>query len=187
MYILTTEMEDLNLELLVDATGMNEEPAALAPVVALYTDTKPAQPSALYSNEAAAVDKAAIQRAIGGLQLLLLDAAQSHLLPQIRAIAEGLVNGSTLMLESKVNSLAVIETLCRGNIAPTSTGRLNDYKRKYETAGEVSQYLGTASSLKEVASLYYVNAELIELTPSLKKDFTDKKARLYRPSAAAAA
>jgi hypothetical protein len=55
------------------------------------------------------------------------------------------------------------------------------YKRKYETATEILSNLLTTSSRKEIASLYYVNAELIEATPWLSKAFTDRKARFYFP------
>lgn len=57
--------------------------------------------------------------------------------------------------------------------------KMNPFKRKYETASEVSSALKDTREIKEVASLYYVNAEMIESTPDLKAEFTTRKNQLY--------
>ena len=69
---------------------------------------------------------------------------------------------------------------------PATAAGFGPYKRKYDSVADITRHLATASSTKEVASLYYLNAELIEYTPTLKQAFNYRKARLYRPSAAAA-
>jgi hypothetical protein len=57
--------------------------------------------------------------------------------------------------------------------------KMNPFKRKYETAAEVSKALSDTREIKEVASLYYVNAEMIEASPELKAEFTTRKNQLY--------
>ena len=62
----------------------------------------------------------------------------------------------------------------KGNPATVS-----DYKRKYNTVKEIQDLLSNATDVKDIASLYYVNAELVESTPDLKAAFTGKKNSFY--------
>lgn len=131
--------------------------------------------------------------------MLILNSATPELRKQVKAIAAGLVNKSAIMDSTKENYLQMLDAAEANaayyygsratdskNVTDSSSSPVYPYKRKYDNAADVARHLATASSTKEVASLYYVNAELIELTPALKQAFTDRKARLYRPSAAAA-
>jgi hypothetical protein len=62
----------------------------------------------------------------------------------------------------------------------TSMGdKMNPFKRKYDSAAEISKALADTREIKEVASLYYVNAEMIEATQELKAEFTTRKNELY--------
>lgn len=58
-------------------------------------------------------------------------------------------------------------------------GRVSAYKRKYETADEIQSVLEEAGDIKDVANLYYINAELIETSPALKEKFSEKKNEIY--------
>lgn len=53
------------------------------------------------------------------------------------------------------------------------------YKRKYETASQIYAVLASTSSRKEIASLYYVNADTIQADTELEKAFTNRKAMFY--------
>lgn len=64
--------------------------------------------------------------------------------------------------------------------------KISPYKKKYEAAAEIEQVLEGASDIKDVANLYYINAELIETSPELKAKFSDKKSEIYGTQAKAA-
>jgi hypothetical protein len=57
--------------------------------------------------------------------------------------------------------------------------KMNPFKRKYETVDECRKTLKDTREIKEVASLYYVNAEMIEDDQDLKAEFTTRKNQLY--------
>jgi hypothetical protein len=61
-------------------------------------------------------------------------------------------------------------------------GKVSPFKRKYDTVKEITQVLAEAKDVKDIASLYYVNAELVEATPDLKAAFTGKKNEFYNNS-----
>lgn len=61
----------------------------------------------------------------------------------------------------------------------TMSDKMNPFKRKYDSATEISKVLQDTREIKEVASLYYVNAEMIEATQELKAEFTTRKNELY--------
>ncbi len=61
-------------------------------------------------------------------------------------------------------------------------GRVSPFKRKYDTVKEITQILEEAKDVKDIASLYYVNAELVEANPDLKSAFTGKKNEFYSNS-----
>ena len=65
--------------------------------------------------------------------------------------------------------------------APVTTmnDKMNPFKRKYDSATDISKALQDTREIKEVASLYYVNAEMIEATQELKAEFTTRKNELY--------
>ena len=177
------------------------------PVVQLYPETAPAPAAALpvpaslpFVAELVQANDA-IAKAISDLNLLILNTPDATYRGQLKAVSTSLVNGAPLMQQTKDNYLQMLEDAdwsAAGyysrpvvEAAPvavpvTPAGGMSPYKRKYSTATEISKHLATTSSLKEIAALYYVNAELIEQTPWLKKEVLDRKARLYRPSAAAA-
>lgn len=57
--------------------------------------------------------------------------------------------------------------------------RISPYKQKYEDAAGIEKVLEAAHDIKDVANLYYINAELIETLPGLKEKFRDKKMEIY--------
>lgn len=71
--------------------------------------------------------------------------------------------------------------------APPASSRISQFKRKYETAEEIEGALENAAAIKDIANLYYINAELIERADGLKEKFTEKKNALFSNSAPAAA
>ena len=197
----SSEWADLYYQQQVEAEYKNYLAGeALAPVVQMFTDTLPATPAALSPlTEQLVKNQDAIACTISELNMLLLNAATPQLRTQVKAIATGLVNKSGMMDSTKENYLQMLDAAEANaafyygtratdskKVVDSSNSPVYPYKRKYDNAGDIARHLATASNLKEVASLYYVNAELIELTPTLKQAFTDRKARLYRPSAAAA-
>lgn len=70
---------------------------------------------------------------------------------------------------------------------PTATGgkgsteehmndlKTNKFKRKYESDDDLFKTLKLAKEVRDVANLYYINAERVEANPELKQAFTDKK------------
>lgn len=67
---------------------------------------------------------------------------------------------------------------------PVSNSRISPFKQKYESVEEIDAVLDKASDVKDIANLYYINAELVEATPDLKARFSTKKTEFYAaPSA----
>lgn len=60
------------------------------------------------------------------------------------------------------------------------------FKRKYEKPTEVATVLEEASTVQDIANLYYVNAELVEQDLELKAKFTEKKNEFYNSTNKAA-
>lgn len=187
----------------VEAEYYQSQEAAPAPIVAMYTDLKPAPavavavPVASPLVEQLVKHQDAIQSTLSELNVMLLNAATPALRSQVKAIATGLVAKSGLMDDTKTNYLQMLEA-AEANAAMYYGNPLNDgpfepepvtvpvspYKRKYSNAAEIARHLATTSTLKEVASLYYVNAEMVEAMPQLKKEFTNRKAIFYNKAAA---
>jgi len=71
-------------------------------------------------------------------------------------------------------------------VAEAQPVKISPYKRKYEQADEIEKVLEAASDIKDVANLYYINAELIETSPALKEKFSEKKNEIYGTQAKAA-
>jgi hypothetical protein len=65
--------------------------------------------------------------------------------------------------------------------------KVSQFKRKYATADEVGKVLENATDVKDIANLYYINAELVESAPELKAKFTDKKNEFFNNAAPAVA
>jgi hypothetical protein len=59
----------------------------------------------------------------------------------------------------------------------TSTGatKVSQFKKKYESVEDITKVLDEASDVKDIANLYYINAELVEANPELKSKFSEKK------------
>lgn len=71
---------------------------------------------------------------------------------------------------------------------PVNAAKISQFKKKYETVEEISAVLDNATDVKDIANLYYINAELVEAHPELKRRFTDKKNEFFsNPSTAAVA
>ena len=62
--------------------------------------------------------------------------------------------------------------------------RISPFKKKYETADEVSKVLDSAKEVKDIANLYYINSEVVESNLELKAKFTGKKNEFYGGNAA---
>jgi hypothetical protein len=65
--------------------------------------------------------------------------------------------------------------------------KVSQFKKKYATADEVSKVLENATDVKDIANLYYINAELVESASELKAKFTDKKNEFFNSVAPAVA
>ena len=63
-----------------------------------------------------------------------------------------------------------------------TTGSKDPFKKKYDTKEDLLDQLKEAKDVKEVAGLYYVNAEMVEGDSDLKGAFTSKKNTFYKPS-----
>lgn len=64
--------------------------------------------------------------------------------------------------------------------------KISPYKQKYEKVEEIGKVLEGATDIKDVANLYYINAELIETSPQLREKFSEKKNEIYGTQAKAA-
>jgi hypothetical protein len=67
------------------------------------------------------------------------------------------------------------------------TSKISQFKRKYGSAEEVAKVLDNATDVKDIANLYYINAELVESAPELKAKFTEKKNAFFSNAAPAIA
>lgn len=67
--------------------------------------------------------------------------------------------------------------------AASTSSKISQFKRKYDTADEVAKVLANATDVKDIANLYYINAEIVESNPELKGKFTDKKNEFFNTSA----
>lgn len=56
---------------------------------------------------------------------------------------------------------------------------ISQFKRRYETEAEIRQIIDNAKEIRDIANLYYINAELVESLPELKQAFSEKKSELY--------
>lgn len=54
----------------------------------------------------------------------------------------------------------------------------SQFKRKYESVDEIRKVMEKAKEIKDIANLYYINAELVESQPELKQAFSEKKNEL---------
>jgi hypothetical protein len=70
---------------------------------------------------------------------------------------------------------------------PEANTRVSQFKQKYATPDEIAGVLENATDVKDIANLYYINAELVEGTPDLKAKFTAKKNEFFNNAAPAAA
>ena len=70
---------------------------------------------------------------------------------------------------------------------PAAEGKpVSSFKEKYDSAAEIADVLENAASVQDIANLYYINAEMVESTPELKKQFSEKKNSFYNKPAASA-
>jgi len=57
--------------------------------------------------------------------------------------------------------------------------KANPFKKKYESAEDITKVLDEAGTVQDIANLYYINAELVEGNPELKARFSEKKNEFY--------
>ncbi len=86
--------------------------------------------------------------------------------------------------ETEVDSIPNVKKLPTPLPVEADHSIKNPFKRKYELCAEVSDALRKTKELKELASLYYVNAEIIEANADLKKEFTERKIKFYNEQVA---
>jgi len=55
------------------------------------------------------------------------------------------------------------------------------FKRSYQSVQDIRQVLGNARSIVDLSNLYYINAQLVEANPELKKEFSTKKLACIDP------
>lgn len=66
-----------------------------------------------------------------------------------------------------------------------SNTKISQFKRKYDTPKEIEDVLANAADVKDIANLYYINAEMVETHQVLKDKFTEKKNQYLNPAAPA--
>ena len=64
-------------------------------------------------------------------------------------------------------------------------GRISQFKKKYESAEEIEKALENVTDVKDIANLYYINAEAVNANDELKAKFTEKKNQLFNTLAPA--
>ena len=69
------------------------------------------------------------------------------------------------------------------NSTATGSAKVSQFKKKYETAEDVAAVLDNATDVKDIANLYYINAELVQANPELKSRFTEKKNEFFNSNA----
>jgi hypothetical protein len=62
--------------------------------------------------------------------------------------------------------------------ATTARNHQSQFKQKYESIDEIRKVMDNAREIKDIANLYYINAELVESNPVLKQAFSEKKNEL---------
>lgn len=62
----------------------------------------------------------------------------------------------------------------------TNPSKVSEFRRKYEDTKQLLDVLSRAADVKDIASLYYVNAEIIEHNPEVKTKFTELKNKMYQ-------
>lgn len=67
-----------------------------------------------------------------------------------------------------------------------STARVSAFKKKYDSAEDITAVLESATDIKDIANLYYINAELVEANPELKAKFSSRKNEFYNATNIAA-
>lgn len=91
----------------------------------------------------------------------------------------------TIMHAQKVEALEMPSHAAPSPLPATS--KISQFKRKYVTVEEIANVLDKATDVKDIANLYYINAELVESAPELKAKFTDKKNEFFNSAAPAVA
>jgi hypothetical protein len=85
----------------------------------------------------------------------------------------------TILHAQKIDAPAVSHTAAAATNADNTTSKVSQFKKKYESAEEIASALDNATDVKDIANLYYINAELVEANPELKGKFTDKKNEFF--------
>jgi hypothetical protein len=82
-----------------------------------------------------------------------------------------------------VNAQKIDAPAVPANSVAAGAGKVSQFKKKYEAAEEIAAVLDNATDVKDIANLYYINAELVGAHPELKNKFTEKKNELFSNSA----
>ncbi len=93
----------------------------------------------------------------------------------------------TILHAQKVDAPAIAAAAPEAVAAPAvpATSKISQFKKKYESSEEIATVLDNATDVKDIANLYYINAELVEAAPELKAKFTEKKNEFFSNSAPA--
>jgi hypothetical protein len=78
----------------------------------------------------------------------------------------------------------VIASVDASTRSATEVKPVSSFKKKYDSAEQITEVLETAGSVQDIANLYYINAETVESTPELKTRFSEKKNSFYNKPAA---
>lgn len=88
--------------------------------------------------------------------------------------------------ETIANALKVGIPAVQQPLEAVPVAKVSPFKTKYESLEEITKVLDEASDVKDIANLYYINAELVEANPELKAKFTTRKNEFYNSNTIAA-
>src|SRR6476620_6162638 len=77
--------------------------------------------------------------------------------------------------ETIANAQKIDAPAVPANSTSSAANRVSQFRKKYETVEDITKVLDEASDVKDIANLYYINAELVEANPELKSRFSEKK------------
>ena len=99
--------------------------------------------------------------------------------------------GLGILDETETDTIANAQKVPTPAVPATSTAvgaaKVSAFKKKYETADEIAKVLADAGDVKDIANLYYINAEIVEQNPELKARFSVRKNEFYTGNTSIAA
>jgi hypothetical protein len=108
------------------------------------------------------------------LGLSILDETETDTIPNAVKIAAPAVTNDSSFGPGVGGGMSTDE-----HMAQQAKNKISAFKKKYESADEISKVLADVTDVKDIANLYYINAELVESNPELKASFSEKKNQFF--------